>query len=417
MDDHANGSFFDLENPRCGARPAEDDYHPRPLATHWYCHDCGWGPMLWSPPSSACLVCETDLTTEMEGGQGHEGVLGKGQLGSWEEEDLEKNKKGSGADPTRLRTSADCSPLVRNACAFFTFGRVFSVLFTEGLGEDWSSRRDTTATKLDEEPPARDSYVHYGPNTGWVTIPRSTLQHVQPWPKTPRKRSTAASIVALAVAFGSAFIMTAYNSSSGTENYGAMGASVNLSALHPVLTKLDPGAHLPAFVTDPTPAVFLIACCTYAAASLVYHKLHSDDKHQANFFVGGSPYHSHSAYFSAQTCDSLLWRYYRGPLSPLEKEFDEERLMRLGAAEWGIESRHLTGIPYQELVNSEEEIGIDGLDKKEHLIENDSHSLYKNDNKQGEQHNEKVEKDSHHRHDDKQAEQYNEKDPSLMDKL
>ncbi|KAJ9666053.1 hypothetical protein H2201_003731 [Coniosporium apollinis] len=249
--------------------------------------------------------------------------------------------------------------------------------------------------------------------------------------KHPGKRSTAASIVALAVAFGSAFIMTAYNSSSGTENYGAMGASVNLSALHPVLTKLDPGAHLPAFVTDPTPAVFLIACCTYAAASLVYHKLHSDDKHQANFFVGGFalPFALGillGADLRFVALEVLPWSTivslvvsaaFHGCCRPLEKEFDEERLMRLGAAEWGIESRHLTGIPYQELVNSEEEIGIDGLDKKEHLIENDSHSLYKNDNKQGEQHNEKVEKDSHHRHDDKQAEQYNEKDPSLMDKL
>lgn len=168
--------------------------------------------------------------------------------------------------------------------------------------------------------------------------------------------------------------MTAYNSSSGTENYGtekspalpkclnkwltpralrsvsnadrqlgAMGASVNLSALHPVLTKLDPGAHLPAFVTDPTPAVFLIACCTYAAASLVYHKLHSDDKHQANFFVGGFalPFALGillGADLRFVALEVLPWSTivslvvsaaFHGCCRPLEKEFDEERLMRL----------------------------------------------------------------------------------------
>lgn len=38
--------------------------------------------------------------------------------------------------------------------------------------------------------------------------------------KLPGKWSTAASIVALAVAFGSAFIMTGYNSSNGAKKYG-----------------------------------------------------------------------------------------------------------------------------------------------------------------------------------------------------
>lgn len=124
---------------------------------------------------------------------------------------------------------------------------------------------------------------------------------------------------------------------------GGTGHSAIIHALHLVLAKFHLRAHLPAFLTDPTPIVFLWACCTYAFALFHYHILYVDNAHQANFFAAGVTLPFPVGLLCGADLRSIATKVlpwsiilslivsaaFHGCYRSLRKEFDEEQVICL----------------------------------------------------------------------------------------